>query len=65
MRMRRRSKEETLAKRAAAFQRGWTDSLSAYQAVSEQPLEDKYDYLSGWWACADARRLETKRPSAD
>ena len=43
------------AARKAAYQRGWRDSLTAYFAVSEQPLPDKFDYLKGWWACADAR----------
>lgn len=54
-----RAPKETLeartARRKAAYDRGWRDSLTALFAVSEQPLDDKYDYLTGWWACADVR----------
>lgn len=58
--MPRRAREtvpERDARRKAAYDRGWKDSLTALDAGSEQPWEDKYDYRTGWWACADARRL--------
>lgn len=54
-------KAERDAARKAAYERGWTDSLTAYYAVCCQPWEDKYDYITGWWACADARRLADKQ----
>lgn len=60
-----RLSEEVKAAREAAYQRGWTDSLTAYYGVSEQPWKDKYDYLTGWWACADKRRAETRRPAIE
>lgn len=50
--------------RKAAYDRGWKDSLTAYYAVSEQPWKDKYDYLTGWWACADMRRKADEAPVA-
>lgn len=43
------------ARRAAAFERGWVDSLRAYDARAMQPTEDIYDYSKGWHACADYR----------
>ena len=50
------SKVEVETKRRAAYERGWADSLNACYAVCLQPWEDKFDYIKGWWACADWRR---------
>ncbi len=49
------SREERELQRAAAYERGWVDSLRGYQNGAAQPWEDKYDYQRGWWACADYR----------
>jgi hypothetical protein len=51
------------AARKAAYERGWSDSLTAVYAASLQPWPDKYDYITGWWACADARRTEGWLPT--
>lgn len=47
--------EARKARRQAAYERGWTDSLRGYQATSLQHVEDIYDYAQGWHACADYR----------
>ena len=51
----RKTPAERDARCKAAYDRGWRDSLTAFFAVCEQPWSDKYDYLTGWWACADDR----------
>ncbi len=43
------------ARRDAAYERGWVDSLTAFDARSIQPWEDIYDYARGWEACARYR----------
>lgn len=43
------------AGKSPAFQRGWEHSKTAYDARALQPVEDRYDYLQGWFACADVR----------
>ena len=43
------------ARRQAAYERGWVDSLHGYQATHSQHVEDIYDYAQGWHACADYR----------
>jgi len=47
--------EARAARRANAFERGWVDSLSAYDKRAEQPIGDVFDYVKGWNACADYR----------
>lgn len=47
--------EAKRARRLAAYERGWVDSLRAYDARSCQPVDDGYDYARGWNACADYR----------
>jgi hypothetical protein len=47
--------EARRARRLAAYERGWVDSLSAYQATHSQHVEDIYDYAQGWHACAAYR----------
>lgn len=47
--------EERIARRDAAYERGWVDSLSAYDRTSCQPTEDIYYYRQGWDACAKYR----------
>lgn len=49
------TRAERDTRRKTAYDRGWQDSLTALFAVSEQPLSDRFDYLTGWWACADVR----------
>ena len=46
MRRPRETREEKAARSAAAFERGWADSLRGYHACSCQPNEDKYDYMA-------------------
>ena len=38
---------------AAAYERGWVDSLSAHDKLSLQPIADRYDYAKGWHDCAE------------
>jgi hypothetical protein len=47
--------EERARQRDAAYERGWVDSLRACQNVSQQPVEDAYDYQQGWNECAKYR----------
>jgi hypothetical protein len=47
--------EQREAQRDAAYERGWVDSLSAYDRTSMQPTTDIYYYRQGWDACADYR----------
>ena len=42
-------------RRRAAYERGWADSLRGHQASAAQHVEDIYDYMKGWHACADYR----------
>lgn len=51
----RETLEAVERRRTAAFLRGWDDSERAYAADSLQPIEDRYDYMRGWWACGDWR----------
>ncbi len=39
----------------AAYERGWIDSLDAYDRASLVPSADRYWYKRGWDACADYR----------
>ena len=43
------------ARRDAAYERGWVDSLRAYDDRGSQPVQDIYDYARGWEACSDYR----------
>jgi hypothetical protein len=52
------TREARETRRQAAYERGWVDSLRAYQDTSSQPTEDKYDYGQGWHACANYRWAE-------
>jgi len=47
--------EERKAQRDAAYERGWVDSLIAFDRTSQQPTEDIYCYRQGWDACAEYR----------
>ena len=47
--------EQDKACRDAAYERGWVDSLSAFDRTSCQPTADIYDYRLGWDACANYR----------
>jgi hypothetical protein len=38
-----------------AYERGWVDSLTAYDRTSQQPSADIFYYRQGWSACADYR----------
>lgn len=51
----RETTAEREARRDAAYERGWVDSLRAYDARSCQPVDDIFDYARGWQACADYR----------
>lgn len=51
----RRSAQEKEAAADAAYERGWVDSLTAYDRTSCQPIEDVYWYRRGWDACAEYR----------
>lgn len=42
----------------AAYERGWVDSLTAYNAISFQPSGDRYWYKQGWDSCAKYRWQE-------
>jgi hypothetical protein len=47
--------EQRDERRAAAFERGWSDSLRAHDNSMSVPWADKYDYGRGWNACARYR----------
>lgn len=47
--------EERERQRDVAYERGWVDSLKAYDATSLQPVDDIYYYSRGWQACAEYR----------
>ncbi len=49
------SREEREQQRDAAYERGWLDSLRAFYNTGGQPIEDVYDYVSGWEACSKYR----------
>lgn len=42
-------------RRAAAFERGWVDSLNGYFNLVNQSIEDSFDYRRGWDECATYR----------
>lgn len=46
--------------RDAAYERGWVDSLHGVFAACVQLASDKYDYISGWHACAKYRWRDPK-----
>lgn len=46
---------EREARRDAAYERGWVDSLRGYDARGVQSWDDNYDYARGWEACAAYR----------
>lgn len=56
----RQSAQEREAANDAAYERGWVDSLRAYDQQSRQPIEDAYWYRKGWDACADYRWKDPK-----
>lgn len=56
----RETEEARDLRRAVAFERGWVDSLMAYQAIGSQPTDDIYDYSRGWHACAAYRWADPK-----
>jgi len=39
----------------AAYERGWVDSLDAWDRLSSQSMADSYWYRRGWQACANYR----------
>lgn len=39
----------------AAYERGWSDSLTAHFAPSRVPINVRYYYIDGWQKCADYR----------
>jgi hypothetical protein len=47
--------EQREAQRDAAYERGWVDSLRAYDRISQQPMGDVYYYRQGWDVCAEYR----------
>lgn len=47
--------EQREAQKDAAYERGWVDSLTAYDRTSQQPINDAYCYRQGWDACAKYR----------
>lgn len=55
MSRRKLTAEEIEAKRDAAYERGWVDSLRAHDRASCQPNADIYCYREGWEACAKYR----------
>lgn len=57
----RPSLAEVETRRKAAYARGWADSLRGYQAISEQPWLDRFDYGQGWWDCVDWRQRRDPR----
>ena len=48
-------KRLTETEKDAAYERGWVDSLDAYQRISCQPFNERYYYGQGWDACAKYR----------
>lgn len=44
----------------AAYERGWVDSLDAYDRISLQPTDDIYWYRIGWDTCAKYRWEDPK-----
>lgn len=51
----RKMRKLTEDDRDAAYERGWLDSLRAYDNLSGQPIEERYDYAAGWHACGNYR----------
>jgi hypothetical protein len=48
------------ARRDAAFERGWVDSLRGYYALSMEPIDDGYYYKRGWDMCTAYRWIDPK-----
>lgn len=53
--MKHETPEEREKRKDAAYERGWVDSLTAYDRTNLQPPEDIYAYRQGWDACAKYR----------
>ena len=60
MKLAKPSIEEREARRDAAYERGWVDSLKAHWNQSRQSFDDIYYYAEGWQACADYRWADRK-----